>query len=757
MLQNSIQLLKKFTNSLSFKISFYTGLIMFFALLALAYHSITNQEQHAINQVIQAALTDSEVIKAAVREGMMTNDRSVITEIIKSIGAQAGFKEINIFDDQGTLHYASHPVTEKVFSKLKSDPLLGDVAGDTSVRHRISEDGMRLTLVSPILNTESCSSAACHSHPQDQKILGALAIKIPLDDLRQEVFDNAKETVIFAFLLFLFISTIIGLAVIFLINPSIRRLREEAAALAKGEYQPKRVATGSDEMAELSRSFEEMGRMVNERTTRLAEGRRMYKSLFEEVPCYLTVVNSDYRIIRANRAFKDQFGDIIGKHCFIGYKQRDSKCEFCPVEKTFTDGFSHQSEETWRVGSEDAYVIVKTAPIFDDNGVMSEVLEMSLDVTRLKRLQMELQKRQEEYKYLFENVPCYITLVDKDYNIIQSNKMFQEHFGSKAGTKCYAIYKNSDRKCDNCPVEKTFIDGLSYQSEEIWRRNGEETHIMVNTAPVTSENGEIRAVMEISTNITEVKKLQNELMILGETIAGMSHTIKNILSGLQGGVYVVDSGLQRGREDRVREGWDMVKRNVEKVSDLVHEILYASKGREPEYTECDPAQILNDVCDLYEERLRAEEIALVKDFEGQMKLCMLDGPQIHNAVSNLISNAFHASRESLNRPRQITVSGRVEQEELRIIVSDNGIGMTEEVREKLFKKFYSTKGSKGTGLGLVITRKIVQEHGGSISVESEYGKGTSFCIRIPLNKTKPYQPSTASLSPGASGESMQLK
>src|SRR5208283_5512055 len=151
-------------------------------LLALAYHSISNQEQHAINQVIQAALRDSEVIKAAVREGMMTNDRSVITEIIKSIGAQAGFKDINIFDDQGTLHYASHPVTEKVFSKLKSDPLLRDVAVDTSVRHRISEDGMRLTLVSPILNTESCSSAACHSHPQDQKMLGALTIKIPLDD-----------------------------------------------------------------------------------------------------------------------------------------------------------------------------------------------------------------------------------------------------------------------------------------------------------------------------------------------------------------------------------------------------------------------------------------------------------------------------------------------------------------------------------------------------------------------------------------------
>ncbi len=738
MLQNLIQLLKKFTHSLSFKLSFYAGLIVFFALLAFTYYSITTQERHDIDEMIQAALKDSEVIKAAVWEGMMTNDRRVITEIIKSIGAQAGFREINIFDRQGTLHYASHPVAEKGLAKAKSDPLLRDIATDTSVRQRISEDGMRLTLVNPILNMESCSSAACHAHPQDQKILGALAIKIPLDELRQDIFGHAKKTIIFAFLLFISVSTIVGLAVIFLVNPSIRRLQEQAAKVAKGEYQPKPVATGSDEMAELSRSFDEMSRMVNERTTRLAEGRRMYKSLFEEVPCYLTVVSSDYRIIRANRAFKDQFGDIIGKHCFVGYKQQDSKCQFCPVERTFADGFSHQSEETWRVGSEDAHVIVKTAPIFDDEGVMTEVLEMSLDVTRLKRLQMELQKKQEAYKYLFENVPCYITLVDKDYNIIQSNKMFQDHFGAKTGTRCYAIYKNSDHKCDNCPVEKTFTDGLSHQSEEIWRRNGEETHIIVNTAPVTNESGEIRAVMEISTNITEVKRLQNELMILGETIAGMSHTIKNILSGLQGGVYVVDSGLQRGREDRVRDGWDMVKRNVEKVSDLVNEILYASKDREPEYGECDPAQILNDVCDLYEARIRNEGITLVKDFESQMKLGLLDGPQIHNAVSNLVSNALHACREAHKGNHFIKVSGRVEQDELRISVSDNGIGMTDELREKLFKKFYSTKGSKGTGLGLVITRKVVQEHGGSISVESEPGKGTSFHIRIPFKISSPH-------------------
>ena len=213
MLQNSIQLLKKFTNSLSFKISFYAGLIMFFAVLAFTYHSITNQEQHAINRVIQAGLRDCELIKAAVREAMMTNDRGDITEIIKSIGAQPSFKEINIFDNQGTLRYGSHPFKQEVFSKHKSDSLFTDMGVDGSVKQRISEDGMLLTLVSPILNTESCSSP-CHVHAQDQMILGALATKIPLDDLRQDILGHAKQTAIFAFLLFILVSTIVGLAIV---------------------------------------------------------------------------------------------------------------------------------------------------------------------------------------------------------------------------------------------------------------------------------------------------------------------------------------------------------------------------------------------------------------------------------------------------------------------------------------------------------------------------------------------------------------
>jgi signal transduction histidine kinase/HAMP domain-containing protein len=555
-----------------------------------------------------------------------------------------------------------------------------------------------------------------------------------LQGVRDEIYSNARKTIVFAFLLFLLISTASGLAVIFLVNPSVKRLQENAAKMARGEYVPEIRSTGTDEMAELSRSFDEMSRTVTERTTRLAQGRKMYKSLFEEVPCYLTTVNRQYVITRANRAFREQFGAQVGKNCFVGYKCRDSKCPVCPVEATFADGQSHQSEETWQLGGSDVYVVVNTAPIFDDEGNIAEVLEMSLDVTRLKQLQMELEKKKDEYKYLFGHAPCYLTVVDRNFEVVQANKLFRKDFGERIGEKCYRVYKGRDSQCPVCPVEATFADAQSHQSEEIWRRNGQETNIIVNTAPVTDDKGEVNAVIEMCTNVTEVKRLQSELALLGETIASLSHSTKNILSGLQGGVYVVDSGLERDKPERVRQGWGMVKRNVEKISHLVEGILYASKEREPEYKQCDPGELLSDLCDLYEEKARAHGVRLVREFEKTMGAGLLDPAGIHSALSNLVSNALEACLARGKGSRCIKVSGRIQDSTLEMEVTDDGIGIPEEVRDKLFGKFYSTKGSRGTGLGLLITKKVIEEHGGTIAVESEQGRGTSFLIHIPFQR-----------------------
>jgi histidine kinase len=727
--------MRKFTQGLSFKLSFYAAIIMLIAVLAFSYRSISFQEQCLVDKTVEHALKDSEIIKAAIWKSMMTNDREVIRETLRILGTHGGFKQINIYDAKGTLHYSSRAADAPATADPKASPLLSDLATNPAVRHRVSDDGASVHVVNPLLNDQACSSAACHAHPESEKILGALEVKESLEGIKSTISKSKRETIIFALLLFVLISSISGLAVVFVLIPSIRRLERRAARMARGEYEPTTSVRPADEMGGLMKAFDRMSREINERTAQLANSRKMYKNLFDEAPCYFTVVNQDYRIVRANKAFRNVFGDQVSKNCYVGYKGLTTRCENCPVERTFADGRSHQSEEVWDLAGKKIYIAVKTSPIFDDDGNFTEVLEMSVDVTRLKELQFELEKKRQEYQYLFENVPCYLTVVDRDFRVVQANKEFQRDFGADLGKNCFRLYKGLEFKCEDCPVQETFADGMNHAAEEIWHRNGEEIDIVVNTAPITDDKGEITGVMEMCTNITEIKRLQGELVVLGETIAGMSHNVKNILNGLVGGVYVVDSGLAKGRQDRVTSGWQMVKNNVEKISDLVKGILYASKEREPEYRECDPGQLLAEVCDLFEEKARAGGIRLVREFDPELGSCLLDPARIHNALTNLISNAIEAcltADKSQSRGSLVSVGGRVEGRHLIIEVTDNADGIPAEVKKKLFNKFYSTKGSRGTGLGLVITRKVVEEHRGKISVESEPGRGTRFIIGLPV-------------------------
>ncbi len=712
--------------------------MVFLLTLVFTLYSLKIQEAHLIKAKQEEAVKESEIIKAALWNGMMTKDREAITQIVQKIGQHSVFSRINIYDWNGRLHYSYAAEKEDgaplPIGRDQMQRLLTVFEETDGVQYEMVESGHVLTVINPLLNGPSCSTTSCHAHPPGQKVIGALEVNLPVQSLRNDLMTQARRTATFGFVLFLTTSTMIGLGVIFLVSRPLKNLSKKAQKLASGEYTPLTALRGGDSIAELSRAFDEMGRQICNRTVALEKSREMYKTLFEEVPCYLTVVDREYRLSRVNSSFLNLFGDRRRQKCYVAYKGLSGRCKECPVEKTFCDSLSHQSEETWLVNGKQIHVIVNTSPIFDANGSVIEVLEMAVDVTRMKELQMKLARQQEEYKYLFENAPCYLTVVDKDFNILQTNKQFQRDFTNNKGDKCYQIYKEVDKKCDNCPVEKTFLDGQSHTSEEVWHRNGENTYIIVSTAPIYDDYGNIKAVLEMSTNITEVKRLQEELTALGETIAGMSHTVKNILTGLQGGVYVVDSGIRRGDEERIRVGWDMVKNNVGKVSELVKSILYASKERIPEYAACDPGAILQEVCDLYEARAASDSIIIERQFDRQMRLCLLDPGGIHSALSNLISNALAACKnvQPEERVRRITVAGKIDERSLIMSVSDTGEGMPEEVKNKLFNKFYSTKGARGTGLGLVITRKVIQEHKGKIHVESQPNEGTTFTIEIPV-------------------------
>ncbi len=473
---------------------------------------------------------------------------------------------------------------------------------------------------------------------------------------------------------------------------------------------------------------------------RANRNRKELEKLFEVVPCYISVQDRSFHVIRSNRLFRQDFGEDHRRHCYEIYKGRDSICPNCSVAKTFDDGKVHSNEEeVLTLKGEKVSLIVYSAPITDEEGNVVAVMEMSTNITAVKRLQTELEAQRGRLEQLFNMVPCYISIHDRNFNILLTNEMFKRDFGDREGEKCHLVYKGSDRVCPDCPVQKTFRDGEVHTSEEVViTKDGEEANVIVYTSPVRDEGGDIYAVMEMSTNITEVKKLQRELVLMGQAVAGMAHTIKNLLMGLEGGIFVVSTALEQKDDNLLMEGWDMVHRNVGKVSHMVKDLLYCAKDREHQFKRADPAGIAREVYELFEEKAKKDEIELRLEVEGELPEAELDPDAVHNLLSNLISNAIDACKFDVTKQRHWICLRASRQGADRVLyeVCDNGKGIPAEWSNKVFDNFFSTKGDKGTGLGLLVARKVVQEHHGNISFTSEPNQGTTFRVTLPLRQSE---------------------
>ncbi len=459
-----------------------------------------------------------------------------------------------------------------------------------------------------------------------------------------------------------------------------------------------------------------------------------YQTYFDSMPCYLTVQDRNYRIVDANRRFRDEFGDWEGRHCYQVYKKRPEKCEVCPVERTFHDGQSHRSEEWVRsLDGRDIGVVVNTTPIRDDEGNIVAVMEMSTDITENKMLQKQLRESQERYRLLFEEVPCYISIQDENLNIVDANRLHREAFGTSYGDKCYRVYKHRDKQCMPCIVRQTFADGLIRTHEEIVTSVDERRmNVLVCTAPIKDADGNISKVVEMSADITAIRELQDKLSDVGLLIGTISHTIKGLLNGLDGGIYLVNTGLRNADQARIDRGWEMTLRNLDRIRSMVMDLLYYAKDREPEWQLIEANELLDEICQIMAEKAQKLGIAFSCNLESEAGKFEADRLSVRSLFVNLIENAFDACRLDKKKPEHaVTVELRGTPEEIIFTISDNGIGMTQETREKAFSLFFSSKGAGGTGLGLFIANKIAQSHGGNINIESARNAGSSFTVKLP--------------------------
>lgn len=353
-------------------------------------------------------------------------------------------------------------------------------------------------------------------------------------------------------------------------------------------------------------------------------------------------------------------------------------------------------------------------------------------------LLMALERAREHYtsrRELTDLLPCYLSIQDRSFRILHTNQKFENDFGDGIGKKCFMAYKGRTEICPSCPLEKTFEDKTVHMSEQTVRlANGDTVQMIVYSAPILDASGNVTSAMEVSTNISKVKEMQKELALLGQSMAVLSHEIKNTLEGLQGGAYVVDEGLKDGDAELTKKGWSIVRKNITEVSNLVQNILYSSKKRSPVFEQIHPQEIVREVVGTFYEKASSMKIHLKQEFKSDFPKVTLDPLGIRRMLTNLISNALEACVKDKDKDSH-TVVVRVDfHDNLHFMfeVEDNGIGMDEEVRENSFREFYSTKGTDGTGLGLLVVNEIIRAHGGRMEILSSPGKGSTFKVILEI-------------------------
>jgi signal transduction histidine kinase len=227
----------------------------------------------------------------------------------------------------------------------------------------------------------------------------------------------------------------------------------------------------------------------------------------------------------------------------------------------------------------------------------------------------------------------------------------------------------------------------------------------------------------------------DRLVTIGNTIAGMSHVIKNIAGGLKGSSFILEQGIAHENKEYLVKGWEMMKGNIDKITNLSLDLLNYAKTSRLNLVPCDPNQPLLELKNLLMHRAEENHINFKVTMLKDEVSVPMDGDAIYNALFNLVNNAFDSfSSQTVNdRTRFVELSAQVKDGQLIFRVKDNGIGMNERIRNTIFQQFITTKGTSGTGFGLMTSKKIVEEHNGTISFSSTPDAGSEFQITLPLD------------------------
>ncbi len=453
---------------------------------------------------------------------------------------------------------------------------------------------------------------------------------------------------------------------------------------------------------------------------------------FNSTPYFVAIHNCDLKIVANDVGYQKYFGKCEGGNSWDVYYGKTNDPDECPVSRTIQTGMVQRIPAVVRYKSgEKAPVIVHTAPIYDNNGRMALVLEVMAGSREIKRLRKELRTTQQKYQNLFDEVPDYIAVLDRKFRVTAVNRRFKEEFGDQTGARFFDIFNSFSG--GDCPLRKTLEEGEPQHLEtELITREGKRFATILSTAPVNAVGGRIFQIIVIFKDVTELRRLEDNLSTLGLMFSVISHNIKNVLTGLDAGLYHIDQGFYKNIPGRIEEGLEVANLMVYRIRKMILDVLYYAKPRELELKGVKVNDLVNDVARQVQPKMGARNIEFCWHGVAESTEIQVDKEIFRSILSNLLENAMEACMDQkLDKHYQIHFTADSNEQYVRFDVRDNGAGIEEDKKDKIFSKFFSTKGHKGTGLGLFIAKQVIDQHGGEIRVETAPGKGSHFTVLMP--------------------------
>jgi PAS domain S-box-containing protein len=456
---------------------------------------------------------------------------------------------------------------------------------------------------------------------------------------------------------------------------------------------------------------------------------------FNELPAFTAVHNRHGRVLAANPVYVEVLGRKVGSRSWDIYGGECGSWEHCPVGRTIRSGSVMTLPATvcYASGAQ-VPVIVHTAPIYSNEGEIELVLEVFAGTKEIESLAAEIKTTQQRFEQLFDAVPSYVAVLDRSFRITAANRRFRDEFGEHVGQRFFDVLTTDEAAVEGSPLARTLEDGEPHQDEmSLTAAGGKHYNLIAWTAPILTTAGKLVQILTILVDITELRSLQDNLSTLGMMMGVVSHSLKGSLTGLDAAWYLIENGFYREQPAKIEEGLDVGKLVTHRIRTLVRDILYYAKDRPLEIEAVNAGRFVEDLLagGIFR-RIRGADVALHIDVPAQAGLFEVDGPRLRTALVNILENALDACLEdSAPHPHEILFRVRAERNYLLFEIADNGIGMSAEQLQRMFTPFYSTKGRRGTGLGMFIASQVVQKHGGQLKVSSEVGRGTRFELFIP--------------------------